>query len=107
MVAATVWSHEARQLPDPNVSPLVYQVWQDVFYHARLISAFGQASGHETLFPRLLAQVVPGGTMAVQMPGMHAAPLRALQPEVARSGPLAAQRGRDAAALAHHGSSGT
>ena len=50
MVAATVWSHEARQLPDPNVSPLVYQVWQDVFYHARLISAFGQASGHETLF---------------------------------------------------------
>jgi len=50
LVAATVWSHEARQLPDPNVSPLVYQVWQDVFYHARLISAFGQAGGHETLF---------------------------------------------------------
>lgn len=44
---------------------------------------------HETLFPRLFRTVAPGGVMAVQMPGMHAAPLRALQQEVAGSGPWA------------------
>lgn len=58
----------------------------DVLYSNAALHWLG---GHETLFPRLLAQVAPGGTMAVQMPGMHAAPLRALQPEVARSGPWA------------------
>jgi trans-aconitate 2-methyltransferase len=45
--------------------------------------------GHEGLFPRLLGQLAPGGTLAVQMPAMHAAPIRALQHEVAASGPWA------------------
>lgn len=31
-------------------------------------------NGHETLFPRLLNQLRPGGTLAVQMPRNHAAP---------------------------------
>ncbi len=30
--------------------------------------------GHEALFPRLMTQVRPGGTLAVQMPRNHAAP---------------------------------
>ena len=46
--------------------------------------------GHDTLFPRLLSLLSKGGVLAVQMPGMHAAPLRALQHEVAASGPWAA-----------------
>ncbi len=58
----------------------------DVLYSNAALHWLGD---HEVLFPRLLAQVAPGGTMAVQMPGMHAAPLRALQPEVARRGPWA------------------
>jgi trans-aconitate 2-methyltransferase len=45
--------------------------------------------GHETLFPRLLGSLAPGGTLAVQMPAMHDAPLRALQVEVAAQGPWA------------------
>lgn len=45
---------------------------------------------HETLFPRLFDQLAPGGVMAVQMPAMHAAPIRALQHEVAATGPWAA-----------------
>lgn len=45
--------------------------------------------GHEALFPRLLAQLAPGGVMAVQMPAMHAAPIRALQHAVAADGPWA------------------
>jgi len=47
-------------------------------------------TGHEALFPRLLSCIAPGGVLAVQMPAMHAAPLRAEQDRVARSGPWAA-----------------
>ncbi|CAH2600027.1 Trans-aconitate 2-methyltransferase [Rhodovastum atsumiense] len=46
--------------------------------------------GHAALFPRLLATLASGGMLAVQMPLMHAAPLRALQHEVAANGPWAA-----------------
>lgn len=45
--------------------------------------------GHAALFPRLLAQLAPGGVLAVQMPAMHAAPIRALQHTVAAEGPWA------------------
>lgn len=43
-------------------------------------------SGHETLLPRLVSLTEPGGCLAVQMPAMHAAPLRALQYTVAAQG---------------------
>jgi trans-aconitate 2-methyltransferase len=45
--------------------------------------------GHDTLFPRLLSHLAPGGVLAVQMPSMHAAPLRAEQDRIAREGPWA------------------
>jgi trans-aconitate 2-methyltransferase len=44
---------------------------------------------HPALLPRLLGQVAPGGCFAVQMPAMHAAPLRVLQHDVAANGPWA------------------
>jgi trans-aconitate 2-methyltransferase len=43
--------------------------------------------GHQALFPRLLSHLAPGGVLAVQMPAMHAAPLRAEQDRIAREGP--------------------
>jgi trans-aconitate 2-methyltransferase len=45
--------------------------------------------GHEALFPHLLECLAPGGVLAVQMPSMHAAPLRAEQDRIAREGPWA------------------
>jgi trans-aconitate 2-methyltransferase len=45
--------------------------------------------GHDTLFPRLISLLAPGGVLAVQMPSMHDAPLRRLQYEVAATGPWA------------------
>ncbi len=53
-------------------------------------AALHWVGGHEALFPRLLSLLAPGGVLAVQMPAMHDAPLRRLQPEVAASGPWAA-----------------
>jgi len=46
-------------------------------------------TAHETLFPRLLGCLAPGGVLAVQMPAMNDAPFRALQPRVAAEGPWA------------------
>lgn len=45
---------------------------------------------HRTLFPHLVAQLTPGGCLAVQMPAMHNAPFRILQYEVAANGPWSA-----------------
>jgi trans-aconitate 2-methyltransferase len=47
--------------------------------------------GHEALFPLLLGRLAPGGVLAVQMPVMHEAPIRALQHKVAAQGPWAAR----------------
>jgi trans-aconitate 2-methyltransferase len=44
---------------------------------------------HRALFRRLLSVLAPGGILAVQMPAMHAEPLRTLQHEVAANGPWA------------------
>jgi trans-aconitate 2-methyltransferase len=53
-------------------------------------AALHWVGGHETLFPRLLGLLAPGGILAVQMPAMHGEPLRRLQSEVAANGPWAA-----------------
>ena len=45
--------------------------------------------GHAALFPRLLGRLAPGGVLAVQMPHMHAAPVRAAQDRLAAEGPWA------------------
>lgn len=58
----------------------------DVIYSNAALHWLG---GHEALFPRVLGQLAPGGVLAVQMPAMHAAPIRALQHEVAAHGPWA------------------
>lgn len=41
---------------------------------------------HERLFPRLMAMLAPGGTLAVQMPRNHAAPSHVEMAKAARSG---------------------
>jgi trans-aconitate 2-methyltransferase len=52
-------------------------------------AALHWVGGHRALFPRLVSLLAPGGVLAVQMPAMHDAPLRALQYTVAAAGPWA------------------
>ena len=52
-------------------------------------AALHWVTDHESLFPRLVSLLPKDGVLAVQMPAMHDAPLRALQNEVAASGPWA------------------
>ena len=42
---------------------------------------------HETLFPRLMASVAPGGVLAVQMPNQFAEPSHTIMRDVAAQGP--------------------
>ena len=44
---------------------------------------------HETLLPRLMGELSPGGVLAVQMPNQFAQPSHVLMRQVARSGPWA------------------
>jgi trans-aconitate 2-methyltransferase len=52
-------------------------------------AALHWTGAHDRLFPALLGRMAPGGVLAVQMPAMHDAPLRALQQEVAGQAPFA------------------
>jgi trans-aconitate 2-methyltransferase len=68
-----------------------FATWQpvtppDLIYSNAALHWVGE---HETLFPRLVSLLAPGGVLAVQMPAMHDAPLRALQNQVAADGPWA------------------
>jgi trans-aconitate 2-methyltransferase len=47
--------------------------------------------GHETLFPRLMEQLAPGGTLAIQMPRNHRAPSHTAMVEAAEAGPWKAK----------------
>jgi len=47
--------------------------------------------GHETLFPRLMQQVAPGGALAVQMPRNHRAPSHTSMAEAVEAGPWRAK----------------
>ena len=69
-----------------DISSWVPQTPADVIFSNAALQWLG---GHEALFPRLLECLAPGGVLAVQMPSMHAAPLRAEQDRIAREGPWA------------------
>ncbi|MBC7905956.1 MAG: methyltransferase domain-containing protein, partial [Rhodospirillaceae bacterium] len=47
--------------------------------------------GHATLFPYLLAQLAPGGTLAVQLPHNHYAASHAVMADTVEAGPWAAR----------------
>lgn len=59
---------------------------QDLIYANALLQWLDD---HDTLFPRLLGGVRPGGVLAVQMPNQFSAPSHVLMREVAASGPWA------------------
>lgn len=77
--------------PDCRFEQADFGTWQpdappDLIYSN---AALHWLAGHETLFPRLASLLAPRGCLAVQIPAMHAEPLRALQYEIAAQGPWA------------------
>ena len=77
--------------PDCRFEQADVQAWQpgeapDLIYSNAALHWVGE---HATLFPRLLSLLAPGGVLAVQMPAMHATPLRRLPYEIGVSGPWA------------------
>ena len=54
-------------------------------------AALNWVGAHETVFPRLVGMLAPGGVLAVQMPCNHAEPSHAAMTEIARAGPWRAQ----------------
>ncbi len=54
-------------------------------------AAFHWLDGHETLFPRLVEQLAPGGTLAIQMPRNHRAASHTMMAEAAEAGPWKAR----------------
>lgn len=90
--SAEMLARAREAAPDCTFTQADFGTWAparkvDVLYSNAALHWLGE---HERLLPRLLAQVAPGGCLAVQMPAMHDAPLRALQYEVAAKGPWAA-----------------
>ncbi len=89
--SAPMLERARRDAPDCRFAQADIAAWSpaaplDILYSNAALHWLGD---HQTLFPRLFATLAPGGIMAVQMPLMHAAPIRALQHEIAASGPWA------------------
>lgn len=89
--SAAMLTKAASMAPDCRFIEADVATWSppapvDVIYSNAALHWIGD---HRTLFPRLLSLLGPGGTLAVQMPAMHAEPLRVLQHEVAANGPWA------------------
>ncbi|WP_374490889.1 methyltransferase domain-containing protein [Zoogloea sp.] len=74
----------ARWAPAPDERPDL------IFSNA----ALHWVDDHAELFPRLLAQLAPGGTLAVQMPGNFDAPSHRLIRELAAEAPWAERMGQ-------------
>jgi trans-aconitate 2-methyltransferase len=72
---------------EADIAGFAPEIAPDVLYSN---AALHWLPDHETLFPALFARLAPAGVLAVQIPAMHAAPIRALQYEVAADGPWAA-----------------
>jgi trans-aconitate 2-methyltransferase len=97
--SAAMLARASKDIPDCRFELGDVAAWApaepvDIIYSNAALHWLGD---HASLFPRLFRTLNEGGVMAVQMPGMHAAPIRALQHEVAANGPWA-EKLRDAGA---------
>ena len=87
--AETMLAKARAAAPDCRFEQGDFNTWAPTVAPDLIFSnaALHWVTDHDTLFPRLLSLLAPNGVLAVQMPSMHDAPLRALQNEVARQGP--------------------
>jgi trans-aconitate 2-methyltransferase len=89
--SATMLEKARATAPDCTFAQADIPTWQpqtapDLIYSNAALQWVGE---HDTLFPRLVSLLAPGGVLAVQIPAMHDAPIRTLQHDVAASGPWA------------------
>jgi trans-aconitate 2-methyltransferase len=87
--AETMLARARATVPDCRFEQGDFSTWTPATPPDLIFSnaALHWVTHHETLFPRLLSLLAPGGVLAVQMPAMHDAPLRRFQNELARREP--------------------
>ncbi len=95
MLARAAADYPATKWPAIEWVEQVVESWTPTAAPALIYSnaALHWLADHETLFPRLLAALAPGGALAVQMPGNFEAPSHRLMEAVAAEGPWAARLG--------------
>jgi trans-aconitate 2-methyltransferase len=91
-----------RRLPHIGFAIADLQAWKDAGpFDVILANAVLQwVDNHESLLPRLVERLAPGGALAVQMPDNLDEPAHRLMREVAADGPWAAALGASSAARA-------
>jgi trans-aconitate 2-methyltransferase len=91
-----------RRLPSISFSVADLQVWEDAGpFDVILANAVLQwVDHHESLLPKLVERLAPGGALAVQMPDNLEEPAHRLMRQIAADGPWAALLARSSAARA-------
>jgi trans-aconitate 2-methyltransferase len=87
--AETMLAKARAAAPDCRFEQADFATWRPAAAPDLIFSnaALHWVTDHEILFPRLVSLLSPNGVLAVQMPYMHDAPLRALQNEIAAREP--------------------
>jgi trans-aconitate 2-methyltransferase len=94
-----------KRLPGIRFALAEIETWNDEGPFDVILSnaVFQWVPGHETLFPRFLTRLAPGGSLAIQMPDNVDTPAQRLMRDIAAQGPWAPKLANVARPARHDG----